>query len=83
MLILKGSFSFLNISNLGVKKKMANKPISHFSRTHYSIIPVFHYSNRTTLRPFGPELKAEGLSTGCERSELTCMIFAIQDTTTD
>jgi hypothetical protein len=53
MLILKGSFSFLNISNLGVKKKMANKLIFHFSSftifqdkiTHYSIIPVFHYSN--------------------------------------
>ncbi|MBL7176224.1 MAG: hypothetical protein ISS66_10420 [Desulfobacteraceae bacterium] len=43
--ILKGRFSLLNNSNLGVKKKMANKPISHFSRTHYSIIPVFHYSN--------------------------------------
>ena len=35
----------MNIGNLGVKKKMANKPISHFSKTHYSIIPVFHYSN--------------------------------------
>jgi hypothetical protein len=30
----------------------------HYPRTHYSTIPLFHYSNRTTLR----------LSTGCERS---------------
>jgi len=39
--------------------------MSHLPRTHYSIIiPVFQYSNRTTWKPFGPELKAEGLSTG-------------------
>jgi hypothetical protein len=32
------------------------------ARAHYSTIPLFHHSNRTTLR----------LSTGCQRSELTC-----------
>jgi len=36
-------------------------PTLHYPRTHYSTIPLFHHSNRTTLR----------LSTGCERSELT------------
>jgi len=64
-LVLKGSISFLIVSNLIIKKKILNNPKSHFSSfnivqdkiTHYSIIPVFHYSN-------------------CERSELTCSSFA-------
>jgi len=53
MLVLKRSFSFLNISNLRVNKKTPNKPISHFSSfnivrdkiTQYSSIPIFQYSN--------------------------------------
>jgi len=44
-LVLKGSFSFLIVSSLIVKKKIPNNPKSHFSRTQYSIIPLFHYSN--------------------------------------
>jgi hypothetical protein len=63
--------------NIGFQKDMSHfifivnpvgggtiNPTLHYPRTHYSTIPVFHHSNRTTLR----------LSTGCERSELTCSI---------
>ena len=42
MLIFKGSYTFIN---LPVKRDFANKPLSHFPRTHYSIIPVFQHSN--------------------------------------
>src|SRR5210317_84068 len=37
---------------------------------HHSIIPVFHYSNRTTLSLDSEALEGR-LSTGCERSELS------------
>ena len=30
----------------------------------YNFLKINGFINRTTLRPFGPELKAEGLSTG-------------------
>jgi hypothetical protein len=49
MLILKEFFEYLNSSNLGVKKKVANKPISQFSRTQYSNIPVFSPRRRRCL----------------------------------
>ena len=42
MLVFKGSYTFFNSQ---VKRDFANKPLSHFPRTHYSIIPLFHYSN--------------------------------------
>ncbi len=42
-------------------------PVPVSGRGGQAIIPVFHYSNRTTWRPFGPEpfgpeLNAEGLN---------------------
>ncbi len=48
-------------------------PVPVSGRVGRANIPVFHHSNRTTWRPFGPELNAEGLnaeglSTGCEQS---------------
>ena len=60
-------------------------PIDQYRSFPEPNIPMFQCSNRTTClskasrsneRPFGPELKAaglkaEGLSTGCERSELS------------
>ena len=41
------------------------------ARTHYSTIPLFHHSNRSTLSLDSEALEGR-LSTGCERSELTC-----------
>ena len=41
-LSIEGSYTFIN---LPVKSHFANKPLSHFPRTHYSIIPVFQHSN--------------------------------------
>jgi len=61
MLILREKYSFIDFD---VKRSFFDIPILHFPRTHYSIIPLFQHSNRTTWRSFGPELKAEGLSTG-------------------
>jgi hypothetical protein len=45
MLIQKRSFSSSIITNFHVKKNFASKPMSHFTKTHYSIIPVFQHSN--------------------------------------
>ena len=42
MLIFKGKYTFIN---LPVKRDFANKPLSHFPRTHCSIIPLFQHSN--------------------------------------
>jgi hypothetical protein len=44
MLILAGTFK---LTNSTVKISLASKTISqsHFPRAHYSIIPVFQYSN--------------------------------------
>jgi len=50
MLILKGSFSFIDFS---VKESFTNKPPSHFSKTHYSIIPLFQHSNWGEAPKFG------------------------------
>ena len=46
-------------------------PTLHYPRTHYFTIPLFHHSNRTTLSLDSEALEGR-LSTGCERSELTC-----------
>jgi hypothetical protein len=72
--------------NIGFQKDMSHfifivnpvgggtiNPTLHYPRTHYSTIPVFHHSNRTTLS-LDPEVLEGRLSTGCERSELTCSI---------
>jgi hypothetical protein len=48
-------------------------PTLHYPRTHHSTIPLFHHSNRTNLS-FDSEALEGRLSTGCERSELTCSI---------
>jgi hypothetical protein len=40
------------------------------NRSHYSSMPSFHHSNRTTLS-LDPEVLEGRLSTGCERSELS------------
>ncbi len=45
-----GLLSFVFCPNMSffafpVKTDFANKPMSHFARTHYSSIPVFQYSN--------------------------------------
>jgi len=39
---LLGSLSFLILPSTEMN---TNKPLSNLRRTHYSIIPVFHYSN--------------------------------------
>ncbi len=45
MLILKEFFEYSDNSNLGVHKKIANEPISRFSRTQYSNIPIVSEAN--------------------------------------
>jgi hypothetical protein len=35
----------LLIFDLPIKRYLNNKPLSHFSKTHFSNIPLFHYSN--------------------------------------
>ncbi len=42
MLISKERYSFINFT---VKRSFVNIPISHSPKTHYSIVPVFQYSN--------------------------------------
>ena len=44
--------------------------------SQYSIIPLFHYSNRTTLL-LNPEALDGRLSTGCERSELSSACLSL------
>jgi hypothetical protein len=41
MLVFKGSYTFISFP---VKRDFANKPLSRFPRTHYSIIPLFQHS---------------------------------------
>ena len=50
MLLFKGNYTVINFP---VKRDLANRPPSHFPRTHYSIIPVFQHSNceRSELSP--------------------------------
>jgi len=38
---LKRIFPFMNTFHLLVKKSVVNISLPHFSRTHYSIVPVF------------------------------------------
>ncbi len=49
--------------NVDFKENFPNKPLPYFSRTHYSIIPVFHYSNCEAKFPhlslFGIQLDDE------------------------
>jgi len=55
-LVLKGSFSFINILNFPVNMSFTNNPLYHFPITQYSLrgvgyepeatIPLFHYSPR-------------------------------------
>ena len=45
ILILKGSYPFFIFIKLSVKRYFAMNPMTHFFMTHYSIIPLFHYSN--------------------------------------
>ena len=42
MLVFDGSMSFVD---LPVKRGFDSTPLSHFSRTHYSTIPLFQHSN--------------------------------------
>ena len=42
------SYSCIYFIDFPFKVSFANNPFSHFPGTHYSIIPLFHYSNRST-----------------------------------
>jgi len=35
----------MSFVDLPVKRGFDSSPLSHFSRTHYSTIPLFHHSN--------------------------------------
>jgi hypothetical protein len=45
MLVSKGIFFIYGFLNYSVKIHFINNPLSHLSITHYSIIPLLHYSN--------------------------------------
>ena len=45
MLVSKGIVLFMDFFNYPVKIDFINNPFFHFSKTHYSIIPVFQHSN--------------------------------------
>ena len=45
MVVFKGIVLLFNIVNFHVNMDFINNPLFHFHRPHYSIIPVFQYSN--------------------------------------
>jgi hypothetical protein len=63
MLILKGSYSLISFMNFSVKRNSTINPMFHFTRTQYSIIPLFHQSNceRSELGSAKPQLIARNL----------------------
>ncbi len=45
ILVSKGIFIIYVFFNYPVEINFFNNPLFHFPKTHYSIIPVFQYSN--------------------------------------
>ena len=45
MLVIESTLLLSEYSHFFVKGNVVSIPLSHFPRTHYSIIPVVHYSN--------------------------------------